>query len=384
MFIYYNIEMKIIGNKIKIKADMIKEETASIENTKINTRHLAAIKAWETIRKKRLERIIKENRSLEFYKFYKDMRNVSYGSYRINPPLIKPSKLTFKDKGGVGKELSDGYALNFAIGCTHACRFCYVDSIHKRFTLPRLNTDIIAKSWGMYLLIPENIEEAIALTPWHKWKGKEVMLSSTHDPYLPELAGIARRILEVSLPTGVRYCIQTRSLLVRNDFDLLTKYKEQVRLQVSIATLDKELASIIEPRVALPDARLRLLREAKSKGLKVGVIIAPIFPVKGWLNDLEDIFKELASIGVDNVYGEILHVRGSNLEYLKEVGLLNDDLNNNKKKKNELLRFDRLVGKHFNAFMHRYNMKGEYWYEHYCYSSTPTTTFTSPTTTAGC
>ncbi|MEM2529371.1 MAG: hypothetical protein QXG40_08270, partial [Ignisphaera sp.] len=89
---------------------------ASIENTKINTnlatkintRHLAAIKAWETIRKKRLERIIKENRSLEFYKFYKDMSNVSYGSYRINPPLIKPSKLTFKDKGGVGKELSDG------------------------------------------------------------------------------------------------------------------------------------------------------------------------------------------------------------------------------------------------------------------------------------
>ncbi|MEM1971227.1 MAG: radical SAM protein, partial [Candidatus Anstonellales archaeon] len=194
-------------------------------------------------------------------------------------------------------------------------------------------------------------------------------LSSTHDPYLPELAEIARRILEVSLPAGVRYCIQTRSLLVRNDFDLLTKYKEQVRLQVSIATLNNELASIIEPRVALPDVRLRLLREAKSKGLEIGVIIAPIFPVKGWLNDLENIFKELACIGVDNVYGEILHVRGSNLEYLKEVGLLNDDLNNNNnKKKDKLLRFDRLVGKHFNALMHRYNMKGRYWYEHY-YSS---------------
>jgi len=346
----------------------------------INARSLAARKAWETIRKKRLERLMKYNRPLEYYNFYLDKSKVSYSYYTIKPPLIKPSKLTFNESG---KELSDGYALNFAVGCTHACRFCYVDSIHKRFTLNRLGNDAIARSWGMYLLIPNNIEEAISKTPWHRWRGKEVMLSSTHDPYLPELAGYARRILEASLPYGVKYCIQTRSLLVKNDFDLLSKYKDQIRLQYSIATLNEELAKLIEPRVPSPYARLNVLKEATRLGLKVGVIIAPIFPIEGWLNDLENIFKELAEIsyysnrnGDDNnsnsssssrmdVYGEALHIRGINMEYIKEVFYNKrsnirfvSDLD-----KTSLLRFDKLVGKHFNALLTKYRLNGRYWYE---------------------
>ena len=46
------------------------------------------------------------------------------GTYRCSPPLIRPSKLTSKENGGVGKNLSQGWNLNFAVGCTHACPFC--------------------------------------------------------------------------------------------------------------------------------------------------------------------------------------------------------------------------------------------------------------------
>jgi DNA repair photolyase len=301
----------------------------------------------------------------EYDNFYLDKSKVSYSYYTIKPPLIKPSKLTFNESG---KELSDGYALNFAVGCTHACRFCYVDSIHKRFTLNRLNNDAIARSWGMYLLIPNNIEDAIFKTPWYKWKDKEVMLSSTHDPYLSELASYTRRILETSLPYGVRYCIQTRSLLVKNDFDLLSKYKNQIRLQYSIATLNEELAKLIEPRVPLPYSRLNVLKEASKLGLKVGVIIAPIFPIEGWLNDLENIFKELTEISYYSridVYGEALHIRGTNIEYIKEV-FYNKRSNIrfiNELDKTSLLRFDKLVGEHFNALLTKYRLNGRYWYE---------------------
>jgi DNA repair photolyase len=101
--------------------------------------------------------------------FILDKSKVSYGYYEIKPPLIKPSALTASKSG---KELSDDYALNYAIGCTHACRFCYVDAIHKRFTKSRLmknaNNDVIVdvdanasvdvsiidRPWGMYMLIP--------------------------------------------------------------------------------------------------------------------------------------------------------------------------------------------------------------------------------------
>jgi DNA repair photolyase len=238
--------------------------------------------------------------------FVLDKSNVSYGYYEIKPPLIKPSALTASK---AGKELSDGYALNYAIRCTHACRFCYVDSIHKRFTRSRLlkkengkntnaDTSIIDRPWGMYMFIPtkDSLQHVLMNTEWYRWKDVEVMLSSTHDPYLPELYDYTRKILEASLPYGVRYCIQTRSLLVRKDFDLLLKHREQIRLQYSIMTLNLKLSKLLEPRVPSPYARLRLLKEASTLGLKkVGVIIAPIFPIEGWKEDLEMLFKELAT-----------------------------------------------------------------------------------------
>jgi DNA repair photolyase len=311
--------------------------------------------------------------------FTQDKTKVSYGYYEIKPPLIKPSALTASKSG---KELSDGYALNYAIGCTHACRFCYVDSIHKRFTRNRLlkernntntnavadtntnantnaNTDanIIDNPWGMYMLIPtkESFQHALMNTEWYRWKDKEVMLSSTHDPYLPELYDYTRKILETSLPYGVRYCIQTRSLLVRKDFDLLLKYKEQIRLQYSIMTLNITLYRLLEPRVPSPYARLNVLKEASGLGLKVGVIIAPILPVKGWREDLEMLFKELATIPNITVYGEILHRRGSNLKYIKEQGIsITEDLED----------FDKQVGSHFETLLSKYGLKGRYWYEH--------------------
>jgi DNA repair photolyase len=308
--------------------------------------------------------------------FTQDKSKVSYGYYEIKPPLIKPSALTVSKSG---KELSDGYALNYAIGCTHACRFCYVDAIHKRFTRSRLlkekekekenngkNTNATAdasiitdRPWGMYMLIPtkESFWYALMNTEWYRCKDVEVMLSSTHDPYLPELYDYTRKILETSLPYGVRYCIQTRSLLVRKDFDLLLRYKEQIRLQYSIMTLNLKLFRLLEPRVPSPYARLNVLKEASDLGLKVGVIIAPIFPIEGWREDLEMLFKELATtIPNITVYGEILHRRGSNLRYInKELGIsiTSEDLED----------FDRQVGSHFEALLAKYNLEGRYWYE---------------------
>src|SRR3970040_2431762 len=100
-------------------------------------------------------------------------------------------------------------------------------------------------------------------------------MSSPPDPYLPTLAVAARKILEKALPAGVRLCIQTRSFLVTKDMDYIAKFPSQVRLQVSIATMDRELARLIEPRVPPPEARLEVLRRAKVKGIRIGVILAP-------------------------------------------------------------------------------------------------------------
>ena len=245
---------------------------------------------------------------------------VTGGSYRIAAPLIHSSKLTSKMNGGVGKQLSDGWSCNFAVGCIHACPFCYVDEIHKRFGRPRYGNAVLQK-WGDYLLVPENLDEAIEGTNWCKWKGKEVMMSSTHDPYLPKLANSARKILEHGLQEGVRFCVQTRSFLVTKDLDLLSEFAHQVRLQVSISTSNRDFARLIEPRVPPPEARVEILKRARNAGLTTGVILAPLFPPTAIRPDIgadiRTMVQWLRDLQPDHIYGESLHVRGANVRLIE-------------------------------------------------------------------
>lgn len=246
------------------------------------------------------------------------------GSYHASIPLIRPSRLTTKENGGVGKDLSEGWCLNFAIGCSHACPFCYVQEIHRRFFVSRYG-EALKEEWGDYLLVPDNLEDAIAGTRWSRWSGLEAMMSSTHDPYLPVLAPWARKILDSALPAGVRICLQTRSFLVTKDLELLAKYRDQVRLQVSLATMDRAFAAKIEPRVPPPEARIQVLRKARAAGLSIGVILAPIFPACDGRRDPEGdvraLVRALSEIRPDHIYGESVHTRGPNLRLVaKRVG----------------------------------------------------------------
>ena len=279
------------------------------------------------------------------------------GSYQASIPLVRPSRLTSRDNGGVGKQLSDGYSINFGVGCSHGCSFCYVDEIHKRFGRQRYG-DAVLERWGDYMLVPSNLEEAIERTPWERWAGREVMMSSTHDPYLPVLAPWARRILERALPAGVRVCLQTRSYLVVKDLDLLARYQRQVRLQVSIATMSRELARRIERRVPPPETRVEILRRARAMGMNTGVILAPIFPPVAVrpdvVEDLRLMAETLAKVEPDHIYGESLHIRGQNLR------LIEQDLG-------ERVRvtpgFDRGIAKAFRGELARVGLRGTWWYE---------------------
>lgn len=320
-------------------------------------RREVALRAWSTIRANRIKEIKQHNESLEDYIFNPNSINVSYGSYTINAPLIKPSKLTYVEKGGIGKELSDGWAINYAIGCTHGCRFCYVDSIHKRYSRGRVGKKVY-RAWGDYFFVPKNIDQAIEDTKWNKWKGKEVMMSSMHDPYLPKLVNTTRKILERALPEGVKFCVQTRSPLVMRDFGLIKQYKDQVRIQVSITSIEPKLCRLIEPRVSPPESRLKVLENAKKLGLNTGIIVAPIFPpVKARQfpsEDLKKIFERLIKIQPDYIYGESVHIRGSNMGEIEmalgERPVLDD--------------FDRKIEKEFYRLLKLYALKGRWWKEY--------------------
>jgi len=256
------------------------------------------------------------------------------------------------------KDLSDGWAVNFAVGCTHGCLFCYVDRIWRLHSVNRRSAYYGLKlgEWGEYFHVPENLGMLIRSTPWRRWRGVRLLMSSMHDPYLPELYWPhkwPRRILEAALPHGVKFTVLTRSVLAMQDFDLYVRYRGQVLLMSSIPTLDDVFARITEPRAPPPSARLSMLKKAKELGIEVGVVVAPIIMRPGWREDLERLFKALAEVGPRVVFGEVLHARGLNLSRLSNAGVsvaVGPSV-------------DREVGRVFEKLLQGYGLRGAYWYE---------------------
>jgi DNA repair photolyase len=270
---------------------------------------------------------------------------VKVGCYRVKPPLIKRSGIT-------------GWAVNFAVGCTHGCIFCYADYYNKAFPRRGLE-ELVEERWGYYFATPVNLGEAIAGTKWHRWAGVEVFMSSMHDPYLPQLAVWARRILERALPAGVKVIVHTRSVLVARDLDLLARHSGNVRLHMSIATMNTLLSKLIEPRVPPPHIRIKVLGEARAKGIRTGVSISPVFPPNKYnpdvYRDLLEIAKALAEAGVEVVYGESLHPRGDNMRYIEETLGFKVDIRN----------WDYQAEKLFHKALDEYGLKGEWIEERY-------------------
>ncbi len=87
----------------KIDIRMIETDQETLEKEKY---HMAAVKAWETMRRQKIEKIKAEYESVDDYLFDTDTRKVVFGKNKMNPPLIKPSKFTWVEKGDAGKELS--------------------------------------------------------------------------------------------------------------------------------------------------------------------------------------------------------------------------------------------------------------------------------------
>ena len=269
--------------------------------------------------------------------------------------LVRPSSLSAARSG---KDLSDGWAVNFAVGCAHGCLFCYADRIWRLHAANRGSPyyGLRLGEWGEYLHVPDDLEQQIRRTPWRRWRGARLLMSSTHDPYLPQLYWPhrwPRRILEAALPHGVKFTVLTRSTLPLQDLDLYVKYRNQVLLMSSIPTLDGSFAKITEPKAPPPSARLAMLRKAKEAGIDVGVVVAPIIPRPGWRQDLERLFAALAELGPKVVYGESLHPRGLNLARLRRAGV-------------ELgAAGDREVGQAFEKLARDFGLNAAYWYERF-------------------
>jgi DNA repair photolyase len=97
---------------------------------------------------------------------------------------------------------------------------------------------------------------------------------------------LTRGCLEVAVACRQPISIVTKNALVVRDLDLLSSLaaRRLAQVNVSITTLDAELARVLEPRTSIPAARLRAIETLAQAGVPVRVMVAPIIP---GLNDHE-------------------------------------------------------------------------------------------------
>ena len=209
------------------------------------------------------------------------------------------------------------WSINPYVGCEFGCTYCYARDTH-RWTMERavgrsggradgraisngeaVKEDDVAsdrlsacppvrlppeEAFEKEILVKTDVAEVLSrtLNP-AKLAGHSLVIGTATDPYQPaeRQFRLTRRILEVLRSYhGLSIGIITKSSLVTRDLDLLQvlSRRNEVTVNISLATADARLARLLELRSPVPSARLRALRRLTEGGIHAGLLIAPIIP----------------------------------------------------------------------------------------------------------
>src|SRR5262249_25522098 len=93
--------------------------------------------------------------------------------------------------------------------------------------------------------------------------------------------------------------ITTKSNLVERDCDILSKVAQRnnIRVHVTVTTLDEPLARLLEPLAPRPDLRLEAIRKLTDAGIPVSVLAHPVMPL---INDSEESLDRVCEAAARN------------------------------------------------------------------------------------
>lgn len=180
-------------------------------------------------------------------------------------------------------DLNFRWSLNPYRGCLHGCSYCYARPYHEYLGFNAgldFETKIVVKHDA-----PELLRDFLARD---KWKPELIAFSGVTDCYQPaeRKYQITRRCLQVVSEANQPVGIVTKNALVVRDLDILGPMAASglATVNVSITTLQPELARAMEPGTSIPAARLRAIRELTAAGVPTKVMVSPVIP---GLNDSE-------------------------------------------------------------------------------------------------
>ena len=183
------------------------------------------------------------------------------------------SVITYNNSPDLGFETS----LNPYRGCEHGCAYCFARPTHEYLGFSA-GLDFETK-----IVVKENAPELLrAELSAKSWKPQVLVMSGVTDCYQPieRKLEVTRRCLGVLAEFLQPVAIITKNHLVTRDIDHLKVLAEvqAAVVNISITTLDADLAKTLEPRASTPQRRLAAVSELSSNGIPVRVLVAPCIP----------------------------------------------------------------------------------------------------------
>ncbi|GAC1431083.1 MAG: Rv2578c family radical SAM protein [Terriglobales bacterium] len=201
------------------------------------------------------------------------------------------------------------WTINPYRGCEFACKYCYARYTHE-FMEMRDGLEFEKK-----IFVKQHTADLLRHELRKVKSGQEIAIGTATDPYQPaeRRFEVTRGILEeFSRHAGLQISIVTKSNLVQRDIEVLQEIgkNNSIFVNLTITTLNTDLARLLEPRAPRPDLRLRVVRKLNDAGIQAGVICAPVIPgITDSRRELEKLVRSTAEAGGKYIFANSLFLK---------------------------------------------------------------------------
>src|SRR3984885_303436 len=208
-----------------------------------------------------------------------------------------------------GSRMPFTWTINPYRGCEFACKYCYARYTHEFMEL-RDGVDFERK-----IFIKQHAAGLLRSELKKVKRGEPMAIGTATDPYQPaeRRFEVTRAILEeLAKHSGLEIGIVTKSNLVTRDAEILRRGggENKIFVNVTVTTVDVELARKLEPRAPRPDLRLEAVRQLNLAGVGAGVLCAPVLPeITDGPRDLESLVKAASEVGAKYIYAHPLFLK---------------------------------------------------------------------------
>ena len=221
---------------------------------------------------------------------------------------VRAKRVINEIKGGPGY-LPFQFTINAYRGCSHACTYCFARPSHAWLDLDT------GRDFETRIVVKVNAVERlrVELDP-RRWGGHHIAMGTNTDPY-QRCEGkyrLTRGIVEVLAEAANPFSILTKSTLVLRDLDVLVAAarRTDVRVNLSVGTLDPEVWRTTEPGTPHPAHRVKAVAALNAAGVPCGVLVAPVLPgLSDAPEQLEAVVRACVEAGAVSISTVLLHLR---------------------------------------------------------------------------